>query len=243
VGLDRSHGGVGCCTEVCCLGQRHERREAGLVRDVEHRAGLVVVGGDRAASGGLGFEFGSDLLEPVLGVGEEDQSEDRASVLGRAEGRVRPHLIGCPPQRPPHLCQISRVHVAISSVRRCSSRRTVCAGDPPGWETCPGVGKVLTCRDPTAGLGLICHPAFIPVGRTWVVRSCHWHGVARLKSELLIWSHAKLHGGEHAPQVLVGRNSGDRYRHLDHNWVAPGRESLQDACAPSTVRVALVPGP
>lgn len=68
--------------------------EAGAVGDEQDRSGPVFVGRDGPAGGGLGFDLGADLLEAVLGVGQEDAAEDGAPVLVEGEGRVGSQLVG-----------------------------------------------------------------------------------------------------------------------------------------------------
>ena len=42
---------------------------------------------------GVRLDLLPDLVEAVLGIGEEDQSEDRSSVLVSGERRVGPKLV------------------------------------------------------------------------------------------------------------------------------------------------------
>ena len=108
-GFHGLHGLVDRLAEVRSLGQLDQRRQSGGLRHVEDRPGLVVVRRGRVARRGAGLDLWADLLEPLLGVGEEDQSEHRAAVLGRPQARVGPHLVGGLPQRLPYRGKIVRL--------------------------------------------------------------------------------------------------------------------------------------
>jgi hypothetical protein len=46
----------------------------------------------------LPFDLGSQLLEPVLCEGQEDEAEDGLAVLGRRQGRIGTQSIGGRPE-------------------------------------------------------------------------------------------------------------------------------------------------
>jgi len=117
VGLDQAHGGVDGGAEVLAFGDVDESGEAGLVGNEQDRSRPVVVGGDGPADSGPGCDLGPDLLEAVLGVGQEDETEDRAPVLVGGERRVGPQFIGRRPQRAAYLGKVCAVHDSSSSAQ------------------------------------------------------------------------------------------------------------------------------
>ncbi len=61
-------------------------RQPGLVVDEEDRPRSIVISRHRMPCGGLCLDLLSDLVEAVLGIGEEDQSKDRPPILVGGEG-------------------------------------------------------------------------------------------------------------------------------------------------------------
>ncbi len=97
------------------LGQAHQPGEAGLVGDVEHRPGPVVVGRHRTTGTGLGLDLGTNRFESMLGVGQEDEPEHRPPVLAWRQRRVGPQLVGRRPQRATNRGEVGAIHVSVSS--------------------------------------------------------------------------------------------------------------------------------
>jgi hypothetical protein len=99
-------------------------RELGLDGHEQHRARPVVIGSRGVAGGGRGLDLGSDLLESVLGVGEEVQPEHGSAVFAWRQGGVGSQLLG---RRPKGATDLSRVS-AIDDVQLL---RSVLGERPP----------------------------------------------------------------------------------------------------------------
>ena len=86
---------------------------------------------DGAPSSGLGLKLGVHLLEPVLGVSEEDQPEHRAAVLRGRQRRIRAQLIGGGPKGAAHARQLVSFHTppTLDHDVRLSLGRRFRAGD------------------------------------------------------------------------------------------------------------------
>ena len=103
-------GGDGQRVRLAC-------RDAGRDRPGRGREGLrgaslarKLLRRDGAPSSGLGLKLGVHLLEPVLGVSEEDQPEHRAAVLRGRQRRIRAQLIGGGPKGAAHARQLVSFH-------------------------------------------------------------------------------------------------------------------------------------
>ena len=127
--LDRVHREVDVRAEVFALGKLDEPGEPGDLGHEQHAAGAEVVGADGPPLGRLRLELGPQLVEAVLGEGEEDEPEHRPAVLRGREARVRAELVGRGPEPALELWKISRGHerrlVGSSSI---ASTPTVSSG-------------------------------------------------------------------------------------------------------------------
>ncbi len=107
--------------EILLLRKAHQVGQPRRLGQVQHRPRTVVILCDRPPRAGLGLDLGTDLLEAVLGVRQEDQTEHRTPVLARRKRGVGPQFVGRRPQRALHSAQFSTVHSRPALPFRLSS--------------------------------------------------------------------------------------------------------------------------
>jgi len=103
VPLDGLHRVVEERADVHALGSVGDDGEPGLLGEVQDSASLVVLGSGPATPTGRRLDLLSGCVEPLLGEGQKDESQDRIAVLGGRQVGVRPQLVGRRPQ-PPFEC-------------------------------------------------------------------------------------------------------------------------------------------
>ena len=94
--LDGFHGIVDGASQISCLGEPQQLVEAGLLGEVEHASGAVVVL-SHLRQAARAFRFGLQIFlcmsELLVGVAQEDETQHGGGVLGGPEARVGPQFV------------------------------------------------------------------------------------------------------------------------------------------------------
>ena len=84
--------------EIRALGQIEQGTETRGRAEIDQALGVVVGRADLAPSGRLGLDPRARGLEPGVSEAQEDQPQNRGTVLGGLQAGIRPQLVSRIPQ-------------------------------------------------------------------------------------------------------------------------------------------------